>query len=139
MTPQLSTICADLGITVVHPAQHRPGAPMHTAAGQTLESILADRGADHLRDVLTAITESENNRAALTAPVIKAVSKIMAANPSWYADNAGRFLEIMDRADLGDMARRAKAAKGVVSAHDHIAALLLALLTTEFEPQGSLL
>lgn len=139
MTPSLSSIVSDFGITVVHPAQHRPGVPMHTAAGATLEGILAAHGEDHLRDVLTAIVESENNRAALTAPVIKAVSKIMVANPRWYGDNAGKFLEIMDRANLSDMARRASASRGVVPAHDHIAALLLAMLTEEFEVQGSLL
>lgn len=135
MTPTLSAILSDLDIRVVNPAQHRPFTPMQTAAGATLERILSDHGEAHLRDVLTVLTESENNRNMLIAPVIKAISKIMAEHPSWYASDASKFLEVMDRADLAGLYERAKANKRVVAAHDTIAALLLDLLRGEFQPE----
>lgn len=135
MTPALASICKDFGISVVHPAQHRPFTPMQTAAGQTLERILADRGEDHLRDVLTVLTESENCKHMLIAPVIKAVSRIMSQNPTWYGSDASGFLEVMDRADLAGMYERAKANKGVVEAHKTIAALLLDELREVFKPE----
>lgn len=135
MTPSLANILDDLDIRVVNPAQHRPFTPMQTAAGNTLDKILRERGEDHLRDVLTVLTESENNRNMLIAPVIKAISKIMAEHPSWYASDASKFLEVMDRADLAGLYERAKANKRVVAAHDTIAALLLDLLRGEFQPE----
>lgn len=135
MTPALAAICQDFGIAVVQPAQHRPFTPMQTAAGRTLERILQVRGEDHLRDVLTVLTESENNRNMLIAPVLKAVSKIMAEHPTWYASDASKFLEVMDSADLAGMYEQARANKGVVAAHDTIAALLLERLREYFEPE----
>jgi predicted protein tyrosine phosphatase len=132
LTPQLATICADVGITVVHPAQHRPFTPMQTAAGNTLDKILRDHGENHLRDLLAVLTESQNNRNMLIAPVIKAVSRIMAENPGWYGDEASDFLDVMDRADLASMYESAKPNKRVVSAHDAIATMLLAKLSKKF-------
>jgi hypothetical protein len=132
LTPQLATICADVGITVVHPAQHRPFTPMQTAAGNTLDKILRDHGENHLRDVLAVLTESENNRNMLIAPVIKAVSRIMAENPCWYGDDASTFLEVMDKADLASIYASVKPNKRVVSAHDSIATMLLAKLSKKF-------
>lgn len=135
MTPALASICQDFGITVVHPAQHRPFTPMQTAAGQTLERILSDQGEDHLRDVLTVLTESENCKHMLIAPVIKAVSRIMTQHPAWYGSNASAFLEVMDRADLAGMYQTSRANKGVVEAHKTIAALLLDDLRKVFQAE----
>jgi hypothetical protein len=125
MTPELASICEQYGVTVVHPAQHRPFVPMHTAAGATLDKILIHEGEDHLRDVLTVLTESENNKNMLIAPVIKAVSRIMAKNPKWYRSDASKFLEVMDKADLPSIYMRARANKTVLKAHETISALLL--------------
>lgn len=133
MTPALASICKDFGIGVVQPAQHRPFTPMQTAAGNTLDKILRHQGEDHLRDVLTVLTESENCKHMLIAPVIKAVSRIMSEHPNWYASDASAFLEVMDRADLASMYERAKANKRVVAAHGTIAALLLDELRKKFQ------
>jgi len=135
MTNDLCKICQDFGVTVVQPAQHRPFTSMQTAAGNTLAKILRVKGETHLRDVLTVLTESENNRNMLIAPVIKAVSRIMAENPTWYANDASKFLEVLDGADLAEMYSRAKANKGVVAAHDTIATLLLDQLRVHFKPE----
>jgi hypothetical protein len=135
VTPALTKICADFGIAVVHPAQHRPFTPMQTAAGNTLDKILRERGEDHLRDLLTVLTESENNRNMLIAPIIKAVSTIMAENPTWYGSDASGFLDVMDKADLAAMYESAKANKRVVAAHDAIATNLLAKLGETFHVQ----
>ena len=133
MTPTLTSICSDFGIAVVHPAQHRPFTPMQTAAGATLERILRDHGEDHLRDVLMVLTESENCKNMLIAPVIKSVSRIMAQNPGWYGNDASAFLTVMDKADLAGMYEAAKPNKRVVSAHDAIATMLLGKLRAVFK------
>lgn len=125
MTPSLANILDDLDIRVVNPAQHRPFTPMQTAAGATLERILSDHGEAHLRDVLTVLTESENTKHMLMAPVIKAVSGIMSKHPRWYENDASGFLAVMDKADLAEMYERSKANKGVVPAHATIATMLL--------------
>ena len=135
MTPSLASICADFGITVVNPAQHRPFTPMQTAAGNTLDKILREDGENHLRDVLTVLSESENNRNMLIAPVIKAVSRIMVENPTWYGNDASAFLEVMDKADLAAMYEAAKPNKRVVSAHNAIATMLLAELSEIFKAE----
>jgi hypothetical protein len=143
MSPELTSICDQFGVTVVHPAQHRPFTPMQTAAGQTLERILTDpsigetgeKRADHLRDVLTVLTESENCKHMLIAPVIKAVSRIMAENPAWYASDASKFLGVMDQADLPSLYMRARANKKVIKAHDTIAALLLEKFRQVFQAE----
>lgn len=135
MTPTLSAILSDLDIRVVNPAQHRPFTPMQTAAGATLERILADRGEDHLRDVLTVLTESENTKHMLMAPVIKAVSGIMSKHPRWYENDASGFLAVMDKADLAEMYERSRANKGVVPAHATIATMLLKELGAVFAPE----
>jgi hypothetical protein len=135
MSPALASIVADFGVTVVHPAQHRPFVPMHTAAGNTLDKILHHEGENHLRDVLTVLTESENNKNMLIAPVIKAVSRIMAENPNWYASDASKFLEVMDRANLPSIYMKAKQNKTIVSAHDAIATLLLDKLRQVFQAE----
>lgn len=143
MTPALSAILDDLDIRVVNPAQHRPFTPMQTAAGATLERILSDPSvgettADrekHLRDVLTVLTESENTKHMLMAPVIKAVSGIMSKHPRWYETDASGFLAVMDKADLAEMYERSKANKGVVPAHATIATMLLKELGAVFAPE----
>lgn len=135
MTPALASICKDFGISVVHPAQHRPFTPMQTAAGQTLERILTDKGEDHLRDVLTVLTESENCKHMLIAPVIKAVSRIMTQHPTWYGSDASAFLAVMDSVDLAAFYEASRANKGVVEAHKTIAALLLDELRRMFQPE----
>lgn len=137
MTPELTSICDQFGVTVVHPAQHRPFTPMHTAAGATLDKILRHKGEDHLRNLLTALTESENNKNMLIAPVIKAVSGIMSGEKTkhWYESDASKFLEVMDKANLPSLYMRARANKGIVSANDTIATLLLDRLREHFEPE----
>lgn len=139
MTPELATICAEIGVTVVHPSKHRPHVPMHTAAGETLERLLADHGADHLRSVLLSIVETENNRHMLVAPIIKAVSDTLLAHPSWFG---GAFLEAMDKIDLADMYDRAKANREAVKGlREAIATMLYETLRGQFhdEPEPRLI
>lgn len=131
----LEQICREYGIEIVSPIKRRPFVPMQTAAGSTLEKILRKVGEDHLRDVLTVLTESENNRHMLNAPVIKAVSKIMEGNPTWYERDATTFLEVMDRVDMAMIYEKARANIGVTKAHDTIAVMLLAELRKKFDPE----
>lgn len=103
MTPGLAEICAELGITVIPTAKQR--GTMETCAVNTLERILREHGAEHLRSVLIAIVETENNKRALVAPVILGMSDLLLAHPSWFS---GTFLEAMDGIDLTELHEQAK-------------------------------
>jgi hypothetical protein len=130
MTPALASICAELGITVIPVTKQR--GLMETCAVNTLARLLNDHGPEHLRSVLMAIVETENNKRMLVAPVIWALSDILLAHPSWFG---GDFLEAMDRIDLAEMHERAKANREAAQPRQAIATMLFDELRTEFQPE----
>jgi len=130
MTPALANICDELGIAVIPVTKQR--GPMETCAVNTLEHVLRDHGAEHLRSVLMSIVDTENNKRMLVAPVIWAVSDILLAHPSWFG---GSFLEAMDRIDLAAMHERAKANREAAQPRQAIATMLFDELRKEFQPE----
>ena len=136
MTPALSAICAELGITVIPTNRYR--GTMETHAVNTLERILRESGAEHLRSTLIAIVETENNKRALVAPVILGMSDLLLAHPSWFG---GDFLAAMDGIDLIEMHERAKANREGATPRQAICTMLFERLSIMFhvEQQGRLL
>lgn len=130
MTSALASICAELGITVIPVTKQR--GPMETCAINTLARVLNDHGPEHLRSVLMAIVETENNKRMLVAPVIWAVSDILLAHPSWFG---GEFLDAMDRIELADMHERAKANRQAAQPRQAIATMLFDVLRKDFQPE----
>lgn len=126
----VSDICDELNIRIVPVTKQR--GPMETCAVNTLEHVLRDYGAKHLRSVLMSIVETENNKRMLVAPVIWAVSDILLAHPSWFG---GDFLETMDRIDLAEMHERAKANREAAQPRQAIATMLFEELRTDFQPE----
>ncbi|MDB5584872.1 MAG: hypothetical protein JWR80_10048 [Bradyrhizobium sp.] len=128
MTPALASICAELGITVVPVTRQRE--VMETFAENTMERILREHGAEHLRSVLLSIVETTNNKRQLVAPVIWGVSDVLLAHPSWFGS---AFLEAMDSIDLADMHERAKANRKAAQPRQAIATMLFEELSKTFQ------
>jgi len=99
------SICQDMGIEIV-PTTVRPGNNQ-TCAGATIAAIIDEHGPGHLTLVLRTITESAGNERALKAPIIWAVSDLIAAQPAW-ADLGLRWIKVFDNVDLLALMRQAQ-------------------------------
>lgn len=105
VSPELQAICDALEIQIV--GKDDRCAPMETRAVGTMQDVLERHGAGHLTYVLRTITDSRNNKRALSSAVIAAVSDRMAANPTWCED-AERWFAAFDRINLEDLEFAAK-------------------------------
>lgn len=132
---QLEDILSDFGIEVV-PNQARRRA-RQTHAARTLERILRSRGEAHLRDVLTCILEADNNALALTAPVLKAVSALMAEHAEWWEADASAWLAVFDRTNLVELHERVKGNRRAAAPPAAIATVLYGELVKVFGPARS--
>jgi hypothetical protein len=128
VTPDLASICTELGITVVPVTKQRD--VMETCAVNTLTRILSEHGSEHLRSVLISIVETTNNKRMLVAPILWAVSDTLLAHPSWFG---GDFLQAMDAIDLADMHERAKANRRAAQPRQAIATMLFEKLREKFQ------
>lgn len=124
----LSAILSELGIAIVPVTKQRD--VMETCAGNTLERIRKEHGAEHLRSVLISIVETTNNKRMLVAPVIWAVSDILLAHPSWFG---GEWLDAMDKIDLAEMHERAKANRRAAQPRQAISTMLFETLSKRFK------
>ncbi|WP_148287907.1 hypothetical protein [Rhodopseudomonas sp. B29] len=85
-----------------------------------------------MRDVLMTLMETTNHKRELTAPVLYAISDILAAHPSWFCGS--RWFEAIDGIDIGAIRDRARTMRPVPPRHA-IAAMLLERLQQHFEPE----
>lgn len=124
----LPAILSELGITIVPVTKQRD--VMETCAGNTLERIRREHGAEHLRSVLISIVETTNNKRMLVAPVVWAVSDILLAHPTWFG---GDWLDAMDKIDLAEMHERAKANRRAAQPRQAIATMLFEVMSKRFQ------
>lgn len=124
----LPAILSELGIAIVPVTKQRD--VMETCAGNTLERIRKEHGAEHLRSVLISIVETTNNKRMLVAPVIWAVSDILLAHPAWFG---GEWLDAMDKIDLAEMHERAKANRRAAQPRQAISTMLFETLSKRFK------
>ncbi|WP_143274187.1 hypothetical protein [Bradyrhizobium canariense] len=115
-----------MGIEIV-PTTARPGNN-RTCAGATLAAIFDAHGPGHLTLVLRTITESSGNERALKAPIIWAVSDLIAAQPAW-ADLGLRWIEAFDDVDLLALMRQAQPNRQAVQLRAAICTLLFERLS----------
>lgn len=120
------SICQDMGIEIV-PTTVRPGNN-RTCAGATIAAIFDAHGPGHLTLVLRTITESTGNERALKAPIIWAVSDLIAAQPGW-ADLGLRWIEAFDDVDLLALMRQAQPNRQAVQLRAAICTLLFERLS----------
>ena len=131
MTPSLESICKNLGITAIPTRQYR--RPRETHAGESLQRVFDRYGEDYLIMTLRTITESTGNDRALIAPVINALSDILAAHPRW-AERGVAWIEAFDNIDLLHLAAAAKENRKAVAPRAAIATMLHSLLSPVFDP-----
>jgi hypothetical protein len=136
MSETVDAICSELGIAIVPVTKQRD--VMETCAVNTLERILREHGAGHLRSVLIAIVETTNNKKQLVAPVIWAISDMLIAHPSWFSSE---LLDAMDAIDLAEMHELAKANRRACQPRQAISTMLFEKLRGRFqvEEQGRLI
>ena len=108
-------------------------ADNETTARGTLQRLLDQQGAEHLRIVLRAIVESEGNARALIDPVIMAVSAVALAYPAWPATGLA-WIELYDGLDLFAMHQIVRPLKPDDKARSMIAGMLVARLHPVFCP-----
>ncbi len=98
--------------------------PRQTHAGGSLRKMHDAHGPDHLRDVLTVVTETEANAGALIGPVVKAVSRLLLAHPDWWGESATTWLDTIDGIDLVALHGAVKKNVAAVQADQAVTALL---------------
>lgn len=137
MTAMLADICDEFGVEIVA-ANESARKPGQTCAGKILLKVLLDEGEAHLRDVLTTIIETQNNKKMLVRPVILAVSDVLRTYPSWYG---GKWLDAFDKIELVEFYETAKRDREGVAIRAAITARLIDRLRPHFneEPQVRLL
>lgn len=133
MSISAESICKDMGIEVV-PTTARPGNN-RTCAGATIAAIFDEHGPGHLTLVLRTITESAGNARALKAPIIWAVSDLIAAQPGW-ADLGLRWIEAFDGLGLTEIMQRAQANRKAVQLRAAICTLLFERLSATLGRPG---
>lgn len=137
MSDRLADLCAEFGVEIVaaNESARRPG---QTCAGRILQKVLLDEGEGHLRDVLTTIIETQNNKTMLVRPVILAVSDVLRTYPSWYG---GKWLEVFDDIELAEFYETAKRDREGVAVRAAITSRLIDRLRPHFEavPQPRLI
>ncbi|UPJ44140.1 hypothetical protein IVB40_08880 [Bradyrhizobium sp. 40] len=109
-----------MGIEIV-PTTVRPDKNQ-TCAGATIAAVFDEHGPGHLTLVLRTITESTGNERALKAPIIWAVSDLIATQPAW-ADRGLGWIEAFDDVDLNALMVRARGNRKAVGVRAGIALL----------------
>jgi hypothetical protein len=124
-SPALLALLAEFGVELV-PLNRKGVGPRQTKAVRTLDRLLADHGAGHLRFVLTAIVEtSPGSAAALMDDAIAAVSDMLII----LGDGVGGdVLATLDAFDLTDLHSRTRRLLSTVPRRQAIATLLAARL-----------
>ena len=121
MTPALASLLSELDIHTVGPRGYC--GEMGTMAVESMERILAQHGYAHLKLVLMSIAETANNKRALVAPVIWAISDLARAHPSW-SERAMDWFAAFDQVNLGGLSAMAKINKRSIPQRAAIATLL---------------
>lgn len=127
-------ILAEHEVKVVPTAVQR--RERQTFAGRTLQGVYETHGEAHLRDVLTLILESEGNGHALIAPIILAVSDILAAHRPSYEHSPTAWLRLFDTLDLVAIHARVRPNRKAVAPRAAIATVIFAELWSQCSEIG---
>jgi hypothetical protein len=130
MSRTLAGLLREFNVDVVPITQSRCRAARQTCAGATLAKIFRTRGYDHLRAVIMTFCETKpNNKRALIAPAMWAISDVLNARPSWFGD---LWFQTMDGIDLGEMFERASANRRIAPPRSAIATLIFDRMRQQF-------
>ncbi|WPE22479.1 hypothetical protein ShzoTeo12_36950 (plasmid) [Shinella zoogloeoides] len=99
--PRVFTICQEYGIAIVDGRSY-PGI-RETRAVITLDRILATKGENHFRMVLTTVAETENNQGYIDKNLLWAVSDLVEAFAGIVEHQPSEWLECFDAAPVGEL------------------------------------
>lgn len=111
MTPELASICDQLGVRVVPNERSRTRGPGETCAKKTISRIFEENGPGHTTLVLRTFVETENNAGEIVGPMLHAVSEVIQENPAWTATT--KWFDAFDGANLSGIWSRAKSIERV--------------------------
>lgn len=99
--PRVYSICEEYGIRIVDGRSY-PGI-RETRAVVTLDRILASKGEDHFRYVLSTVAETENNQGYIDKHLLWAVSDLVEQYRHIVDAMPTEWLETFDRAPVGEL------------------------------------
>ncbi len=104
--PRVYSLCKEYGITIVDGRSY-PGI-RETRAVHTMQKILAARGEDHFRMLLTTVAETNNNQGYIDKHLLLAVSDLVARCKEIIEQDATGWLNCFDAAPVGELQYVAK-------------------------------
>lgn len=95
------SICQEYRIRIVDGRSY-PGI-RETRAVSTLDRLLASKGEDHFRMVLTTVAETENNQGYIDKHLLWAVSDLVETYAAIVEAKTSEWLECFDAAPVGEL------------------------------------
>lgn len=128
-------LLGEFGIEAVGKASYpKPG---QTRAVGTVRRIIKRHGETHMRDVLTVIADTRNNKASLEAEVFGAVSDLLLACKDWYEADPSKFLAVFDACPIGELQAVAHDLRGFVPLRHALAGLIYERVWRVYGPLGT--
>lgn len=124
---EATAILNELGVAIV--AKNVRPKPGETRSVPTLQRIVRKHGADHAREVIMMISQSENNASALDEVSIGAVSDVLLAIKRSYADlyenDIDKIFMFFDATPIATIrARYTDGLEGIVNRRSALAGML---------------
>lgn len=130
----VKALLKEFGIEVIDKSRY-PRAGQTRAIG-TIRRIWERRGEAHIRDVMTVIADTTNNKASLEAEVFGAVSDIVLACKDWYESDPSKFLAVFDACPIGELQAIAHDLRGFVPLRAALAGLIFERVWRTYGPLG---
>lgn len=132
--PRVIALCEEFEVAIV--PKHRYPRPGETRAVGTLEKMIARRGLDHARIVMTSLVETNNNKASLEAECIGAVSDLLMACQGLYEEDPSKWLEVLDRCPIGELQAIVHDLRGDVPLRPALAGLIYERIWRAYGPRS---
>lgn len=132
-TKTLAGLLREFGVRIIPNSQNYRRGARETCAGKTLEHVFRMHGYDTTRATLMTLTETlPQNKHALIAPVILAVSDVLRAYPAWFG---AAWFDAFDTIDLGELFLQASANRRIAAPRALIATLIFERMRPHFPDQ----
>lgn len=111
--------------------------PGQTRAVGTIRRIMERHGEAHMRDIMTVLAETSNNRASLEAEVFGATSDILRACQHWYEADPSKFLAVFDATPIGELQAVAHDLRGFVPLRAALCGMLYERVWRAYGPRST--
>jgi hypothetical protein len=130
--PRVQTLCTEYGIEIVGINRHPDIG--QTRAVNTLNRIMRRHGEDHLRLVLSTLTETANNKGLLTDGLLWATSDMVRACRAVIEERAGDWLDLWDAIDVRLLQDVSTDLAGTISQRYALGGMLYERIARRFGP-----